>query len=256
MTDLVDRLNPAAIWVWYLLDGDIAPTASEHRAQKFISAEETNRCARLRAEGDQNRFLAARVVIRTMLSAYTGERPEHWTFCSGEYGRPEIERPAAWSRVGISITHTDGLVACAVAPGLEVGVDAEAVDHRIDCMKLARRFFSRHEVEALHGLPAAERASAFLDYWTLKEAYVKALGCGMAIRLDGFGFDLHQSSPTICFSPAIADDPSHWRFSLNHPSPRHSMALAVKCVRRCDIPIEITHLTADSLPTASSCNSF
>ena len=73
------------------------------------------------------------------------------------------------------------------------------------------------------------RQRAFFDYWTLKEAYIKARGFGLALPLADFAFTLAPPAPPqIAFEPALEDDPDTWQFAQDWPTPVHRLALAVR----------------------------
>src|SRR5690606_33310169 len=91
-----------------------------------------------------------------------------------------------------NLSHTDGLIACAVSRGREVGVDVEWLDRRGGDIDVADRFFSRYEVQALYAQPPERRRDRFFRYWTLKESYIKARGMGLALPLDRFSFELDR----------------------------------------------------------------
>lgn len=46
----------------------------------------------------------------------------------------------------------------------------------------------------MHSLAKDQRKCAFSRIWTLKEAYIKATGQGLACPLDGFAFDIDPVS--------------------------------------------------------------
>jgi 4'-phosphopantetheinyl transferase len=81
----------------------------------------------------------------------------------------------------VSISHAGRHVACCIADRGEVGVDLEVVDLRRHAPTLARRFFAEGEADWLQTQPK----DRFFMLWVLKEAYVKALGCGIFGGLNG-----------------------------------------------------------------------
>ena len=83
----------------------------------------------------------------------------------------------------------------------------------IEVFELARRFFSASESTALQSIPASERVPAFFRCWTRKEAFIKALGDGLAFPLDGFAVSLDDdgSSQLLRACPAAPDALQQWR---------------------------------------------
>ena len=70
-----------------------------------------------------------------------------------------------------------------------------------------------------------EQARVFFDYWTLKEAYIKARGMGLALPLAHFAFSLRPPAlPTIRFDPEIDDDEATWQFAQSWPTEQHRLA--------------------------------
>ena len=153
--------------------------------------------------------------------------PEGWRFEADDVGKPRLSDVHA---VGLSfnLTHTDGLVACAIAaPGVAVGVDAEAVDRPLtDLMAIARRFFTAEEASALGTQAPSSRPIRFFELWTLKEAFVKAVGSGLSHPLDQFAFELGDAG-ALAFRSATTD-PRDWQFALFAPTPRHRLSIALK----------------------------
>ena len=207
------------------------PDAHERRDRylALLSADERARMARLVFERDRRRFLLTRALVRTMLSRYASVAPQDWAFMANVHGRPELlDRPSGVPDLRFNISHTEGLIACAVTIGREVGIDVEHVGRRLT-HDVPARFFAPREVADLNAVPEPERHKVFFDYWTLKEAYIKARGFGLALPLADFAFRLSPASPPeISFEPALPDDPATWQFAQDWPTPVHRLGLAVR----------------------------
>ena len=128
-----------------------------------------------------------------------------------------------------NLSNTYGLIACAVTLDRELGVDVEDTERPGETVSIADGFFSRQEIAALRALPPDRQRSRFFDYWTLKEAYIKARGMGLAIPLDQFSFSLDDGPRIgVAFDPALGDDASTWQFEQFALSPRHRTSAAVR----------------------------
>jgi 4'-phosphopantetheinyl transferase len=223
-----------------LVHTDGADVWEQHEAYRaLLSKDEEERMARLVFERDRRRFLLTRALVRTMLSRYASVRPAGWSFVANVHGRPEIlDRPKGVPDLRFNISHTEGLIACAVTIGREVGVDVEHIGRRLT-HDIAGRFFAPREVNDLKALPDAQQHMVFFDYWTLKEAYIKARGFGLALPLADFAFKLSPPAPPqITFEPSLDDDPATWQFFQDWPTPQHRLGLAVRR-DRADLPVRI-----------------
>jgi 4'-phosphopantetheinyl transferase len=200
-----------------------------HDYRRLLSIEEARRAERFLQPDDAMRFVIGRTLARTMLSRYADVQPRDWLFVIDAYGRPELAaRPAHAPDLRFNLTHTAGLVACAVTVGREVGVDVEHVSRMIT-HDVPERFFSPREVADLRALPDADQQAIFFDYWTLKESYIKARGLGLALPLRHFTFLRYPDrAPAIDFAPELSDEPASWQFAQFWPTPEHRMAVAVR----------------------------
>jgi 4'-phosphopantetheinyl transferase len=142
-----------------------------------------------------------------------------------EWGKPEIDAPG--NSLRFNLTHTNGLVACAVTMIDDLGIDAEAPGRVTDCLKLASRYFAPSEAAYISALTEADRQSAFLRLWTLKEAFIKAVGKGLSIPLDEFAFTLQPLS----LSHGNADEASQWKFESLTLGSGHHLAVALRQAR-------------------------
>jgi 4'-phosphopantetheinyl transferase len=116
----------------------------------------------------------------------------------------------------------------AVGRGRTVGVDVEYVDARKASVEVATRYFAPREVAALEAAPRELQDHLFFEYWTLKEAYIKARGMGLSLPLDKFSFHDSDGHVEIAIDPALEDDPMRWYFWQLRSTPQHLIALCVE----------------------------
>jgi 4'-phosphopantetheinyl transferase len=109
----------------------------------------------------------------------------------------------------------------------DIGLDVEALS-REPAIELARRFFSAREADQLARTPIDGRATRFLEYWTLKEAYVKARGLGLSLPLDRFSvYNTTHNTWGISFEAPLNDDPARWWLRSFRVGTTHQAALAI-----------------------------
>ncbi len=215
--------------LWWARPERFTDPAELARYREVLTDDERVKTDRFRFERDRHTCLITRVLARTTLSRYGNVPPERWRFRANDHGRPEILEPASPLRFNLS--HTSGLAVCVVSRDREVGVDVESLERVGHWLDLAERYFAPREAAALRRLAAEEQPARFLEYWTLKESYIKARGLGLAIPLADFSFDLPAGSPNdiaIRFTPAIDDASSRWQFGLGRLGAGHLIATAVE----------------------------
>jgi 4'-phosphopantetheinyl transferase len=110
-----------------------------------------------------------------VLARYTGVAPEALLLTVSERGKPRVAHAGA---PHFSVTHSGGSALVAVA-GRPVGVDLEREREPARLLYIARRVLHADTAAVLAALSPAQRRTAFLDAWTLREAHVKAVGGGL-----------------------------------------------------------------------------
>ncbi len=197
------------------------------RALETLSPDERARAGRFVARRDRVDYVAAHALLRQALSDFADVRPAEWTWALTPHGKPMLADAHAGCGLSFNLSHTHGLVACAVCRGADVGIDAESLTPRVHPLELADRFFSSAEVAGLRACADEDRQQRFIELWTLKEAYVKAIGEGLSHPLHTFGFLLDDPTAPR-FDPPAGQDPAAWQFALFAPSEAHRMAVAVR----------------------------
>jgi 4'-phosphopantetheinyl transferase len=190
---------------------------------RLLDPTETNRAARFMFERDRRTYVLSHALVRTMLSHFANVDPAAWRFEANAQGKPRIAEPIGYEWLRFNLSHTRGGVLCGVARDVELGVDVETMDRATDHLGLCERYFSPAETAALRSAPTERQRDMFFRFWTLKEAYIKARGLGLAIPLDAFTFELDSSTsapapliapaPSISFVPPIEDMPAKWQFA-------------------------------------------
>jgi 4'-phosphopantetheinyl transferase len=215
------RLADNETHLWWAFPDRIRDSALLSRQHLTLSPEEQDRHRRFVFENHRHRYLVSHALVRDVLSQYAPVAPCDWIFEANAYGRPEIAAPREWRWLRFNLSHSGERAVVAVARQIDLGVDVESVSTRDGLTDIANRFFSPLEVAQLRSAP-----DLFFDFWTLKEAYIKARGMGLSIPLDTFSFCLaNPSSPQIAFHAGCSDQAGRWQFLLRR-SGDHRLAVA------------------------------
>ena len=122
--------------------------------------------------------LAGRACLRAILYHCSGVRS--WTVVADERGKISASSPAVEVAPAISLSHSGQEIACAAALVKKLGIDVER--HRVrPYSAIAEYAFGAKERHAV----AEGGEKAFYRLWTLREAFGKAMGDGLALAADG-----------------------------------------------------------------------
>jgi 4'-phosphopantetheinyl transferase len=145
----------------------------------LLSDEEHRRAEAFAFSRDARRFIVSRAVLRTLLSGITGVPARELKFQIEQEGKPFLE-PGMGQPVHFSLSRSEELVLIGFAPR-PLGVDVEWLEKAMDVEALADYVLSRSEQESFKRLDARDRRNTFLQCWTIKEAYLKAIGKGLLV---------------------------------------------------------------------------
>jgi 4'-phosphopantetheinyl transferase len=219
-------LGPDEVHVWHFNGDRAGHPELLRRFEALLSEDEDQRRRRFANERIRREFVLARGLVRTVLAGYTGADPAGLRFWADAYGKPILAEPPPGPRLHFNLSHSHGVVACAVALGRPVGIDVEGRERALDCLDLADRYFAPQEAAHLRRLAEDDRRADFFAIWTLKEAFVKAIGQGLSFPLDSFAFEL-DGGRLVGFRPPPSP-PGRWQFFQFEPTPRHHGAVAVE----------------------------
>lgn len=226
-------LDPSEIHLW-LVDYEAISDQALHLAyRELLSAAERAQEPKYYFARDRRRYLVTRVLVRTVLSRYAPVDPRDWVFGANAYGRPHAVNPQAEAmRLTFNLSHTHSMIVLGVTVGRALGVDVENIRAREVSIGMADRFFSPIEADELANAPSHRQQYRFFEYWTFKEAYIKARGMGLQLPLDKFSFDYPDDRRVrIAIDRELGDDPARWRFWQMQPEADYLLAV---CAERMD----------------------
>ncbi len=237
-------MNGPPTWcdLWVLAEDDVDAVADRLEAHTQLAPDEIDRLTRLLRPASRRRHLGARILARWALARYVDATPAQLRFGHGEFGRPLLIEPT--SRLDFNLTHTEGIIACAVTPRGPVGVDAEPWPARPTALHIVDQVLTERERHRLEAAPAEQQAAVLAEHWVLKEAYTKALGLGLHRQFTSFEIGVDDRDDSLAGHLAVgrravgrraptvhdphtdpAPDPD-WALRLLRCGASHVMALA------------------------------
>jgi len=197
---------------------------ADARWRELLQPDERRKLARFHFEEDARREAVNRGALRLLLGSYLGIGPGSVAFVAGAKGKPAIAGEFPGGRIEFNVAHSGEWVVIAFARGGRVGVDVEKW-REIEADQILGDFFRPEERQEWIEWPEAEREAAFFRAWTLKEAYLKALGTGLSKPLQSFRVRLARSTEPALIS--CEDDEaaaSRWNLTSLEIAPRYSAA--------------------------------
>jgi phosphopantetheinyl transferase len=188
--------------------------------EALLSPPELARAALYRRQRDRRRFVGSRTFLRRLLSRKTGLPPRSLEIGIAPNGKPFL----ANAPLHFSISHSASLVLVAISSEAEVGVDIEWMNTGVDFLPVAARNFTREEYAALHETHGRERVRLFYRLWTLREARLKAWGCGCTAAVPP-----PETGATTRFSPLAAPRGFRAALAVYAPAAGKSLDVTPEC---------------------------
>jgi 4'-phosphopantetheinyl transferase len=219
-------IEPGHIHVWWLTPPGEDPIGSLDSFRDYTSAAERERASRFYFPADQWSYIAAQALLRWSLAQHLECAASRIEFDRTPQGRPFLRGPA--NGLFFSLSHARGMVACALAAEAEIGVDVEDPSRQQKNGELARHYFDAEEAAHLEPLPPGLKARHFFLQWTVKEAFLKAIGTGMHAPIDTLSVIPHDGALDCRFTRPFPGAPDRWGFWAAEPINGFHMAVAVR----------------------------
>ncbi|XP_017254516.1 uncharacterized protein LOC108224409 isoform X2 [Daucus carota subsp. sativus] len=213
--------------LWYVIPNEVKSEQLLNKYLEFLPKSEKERVFSMRGDELQKGALLARALVRTTIARYQTNQvsPRSLKFRKNIHGKPEVDwqQIEDWhpQQLHFNISHTESLVACGVTT-------------------------HNPEVQLLSSISDPEiQRQEFIKLWTLKEAYVKALGRGFSgspfktftirsVAASKEGIHLSESSSSEnsdIVVESLEDSANHtgdWRFALLELAGSHYAAICSK----------------------------
>lgn len=194
----------------------------------YLSSDERERAIRFVREVDRNHFIAARGILRDILSRYQSIHPTELKFSYSSKGKPELMTQNHGENLYFNLSHSHGIALYAFTLIDHIGVDVECLQKHLAGVDIAERFFASEEVSQLQSLPTAEQLQGFYNIWTRKEAFIKALGAGLSYPLDQFVVNVNNISAQLLKLRENPGAVNEWSLFSFEVAPNYTAAVAIK----------------------------
>lgn len=168
-------------------------SSRQHELEVLLDRHERDRAARFVHDKDRLRYVLGHGFMREVLSAASGVPANGIDFTRGPFGKPSMDG----ADFHFNFSDTKDAVLIGIGPE-ELGVDLETMERRVDHERVAVHYFTPEEVREMErasakaqvsrakvqgggdAAPASEESKRrFLEFWTRKEAVLKASGVGI-----------------------------------------------------------------------------
>jgi 4'-phosphopantetheinyl transferase len=155
--------------------------------EMVLTTAELAQADRCRLPLVRQRKIVARARLRQILSHYLNMDPRTIEISGGTYGKPQVKG------LEFNVSHSENLAVYAISQQ-PVGIDIE-YRRSLEMTSLVERFFAPTELADWQKLPAEQRELAFFRAWTMKEAYLKAIGTGLHTSLAAVVVEMDVTKP-------------------------------------------------------------
>ncbi|ASS75458.1 hypothetical protein CIG75_11040 [Tumebacillus algifaecis] len=211
-------------------------------ALQTLPLEDQQRIMRYRRWEDRQSGLLAAKLARKMLSDHLGVAASELQIGRSDLGRPYVQGLTQWQG-DFNVSHSGDWIFGGITTQGVLGVDVEGL-REIE-MDVSKHCYCPEERDELYSLHGTEQNAFFYVLWTLKEAYIKAIGTGLSTPLTSFGFDI----PSLKAGRVLLKDESgtpqpHWHFQRYDVDDAYRFAI---CSDQPNLPSSITLLTRDEV---------
>ena len=200
----------------------------EAHAFDLLDEREKKRWASFLLKDAQRQFALCRAALRIVLSERLGCSNGQLSFGYFEHGKPFARVNGRQASVGFNVSHSGRHGLIGLTDHDRLGVDVEERVLRSDLDEIGASVYGATERRCLANTRGRGKVHLFFRLWSMKEALIKALGCGFSLNPSRFevpGPVLHGGRADVFRFPHAPSDA--WRL-LDLGEPRFAAAIAYR----------------------------
>lgn len=222
------RLNPGQLHIWFF---SVTQSSLILEARSCLSSEECAHVEHLTIEKSKKLYIASYGIRRILLANYLGISSDDLIFQTNEHGKPSLNYNAMLQRetsfstdmsIHFNISHSGEYAVFIFSLDSPIGIDIQQV-HPSSCEEMiVKRMFHPNEQMLFSTLTQEKKTNLFYRFWTIREAFLKALGCGFSMPSNTFCIEYDKSSENYYKITKSPEDYSLWRIK-SIPAPENYM---------------------------------
>lgn len=193
----------------------------------YLSVDERQRAKKFHFKQQQEEYISAKGILRSILSKYISIDPEQLLFSYSYFGKPRLQLADTIKPIYFNVSHSQNCFLYAVSADAEIGVDIEYYKP-INFTAIAKDFFSVIEYQQFSMVPEIEIGKLFYTLWTCKEAFIKAISKGLSFPLKEFDIQIENSNAKVISIQNNNELAKSWTLETFNPCLNYFAAFAIK----------------------------
>ena len=207
------------VHLWYATLESLRPRHAE--LNDLHDPVEQERAQRFKFDTDRERFILGHGLLRSLLGKYLKRDGSLVRLARGTFGKPYLER----KDLRFSFSDTKDAILVGFANKMEIGADIETMHRNVDHDAVSGHYFTPTEVKAI-AAAGNDAKRRFLEYWTRKEAVLKASGVGIMEDLRSLRVDGERNTMGIAHEAFVSMAAPEYHVHTWHVGPDHLISLA------------------------------
>ncbi|MCP3931880.1 MAG: 4'-phosphopantetheinyl transferase superfamily protein [Bacteroidetes bacterium] len=184
---MIHQLGFEEVHIWKIESGE---SALLEQCQSILSKEELEKTDFFKFKEARIQYIISQGVLRILLANYLKITPQKVNIGRKPKGKPySLDDKSLF----FNMSNSEGLCVFAFSRESEVGIDVEKKRKLADLQDMINRNFTASEIQFIKRNPE-EELERFFRFWTIKEAYLKAIGEGMRLTPDKLEFTIDRNT--------------------------------------------------------------